>query len=229
MSEHDLKCWPEYYAEVDAGRKTFEIRKDDRGFRVGDVLLLREYEPQSKTYTGRSCRRVVTYVTNFGQPSGYVVMAIKACEPAEPVAEDGRRHGHSKLVFDKETRSIVAVDAHPPRSSAVSEELDLIRAVLNGYPSSIARNDALCAVDVIRTALHESGEQEARDAFYEGAKAGAQAFSDMLCGLSNKPPHDVGTDRNALDHIVSRMHDKYGSPAGQVELAARAAIAQERK
>lgn len=76
LTTHELKCWPEYYGEVEAGRKTFEIRKDDRGFRVGDKLILREYNPQSQTYTGRSCQRVVTYITDFGQSCGYVVMAL---------------------------------------------------------------------------------------------------------------------------------------------------------
>lgn len=44
--EHDLKCWPKYYEYVASGDKTFEVRRNDRDFRVGDTLLLREYEPR---------------------------------------------------------------------------------------------------------------------------------------------------------------------------------------
>jgi len=60
--EHDLKCWPDYFEDVQAGRKTFELRKDDRTYAVGDVLLLREWSPDNGKYTGRSCRRVVTHL-----------------------------------------------------------------------------------------------------------------------------------------------------------------------
>jgi hypothetical protein len=58
---HELKTWPEYFQPVLDGRKTFEIRRDDRPFAVGDELWLREYEP-SKGHTGRSCSRRITYV-----------------------------------------------------------------------------------------------------------------------------------------------------------------------
>jgi hypothetical protein len=40
---HDLKCWPEPFAAILSGEKRHEIRRDDRGFKVGDVLRLREY------------------------------------------------------------------------------------------------------------------------------------------------------------------------------------------
>lgn len=40
---HELKIWPPYYREVVNGVKTFEVRKYDRDFRVGDILILKEY------------------------------------------------------------------------------------------------------------------------------------------------------------------------------------------
>jgi hypothetical protein len=43
--KHDLKIWPQYFVEVAAEQKTFEIRKNDRDYQVGDVLRLREWEP----------------------------------------------------------------------------------------------------------------------------------------------------------------------------------------
>ena len=51
---HDLKTWPPYFQMILDGRKTFDLRVDDRGFREGDILLLNEYLPDQKRYTGRA-------------------------------------------------------------------------------------------------------------------------------------------------------------------------------
>lgn len=61
MRVHDLKSWPEYFAAIADGTKTFEVRKDDRGFTVGDHIRLREWDPVSEDYTGREVERRITY------------------------------------------------------------------------------------------------------------------------------------------------------------------------
>ncbi|NNV04637.1 DUF3850 domain-containing protein [Brevibacillus sp. MCWH] len=76
MATHKLKIYPEFFKEVCSGKKTFEIRKNDRGFQVGDILLLQEFNPETNSYTGRVVERKVTYITDYAQQEGYVVMAI---------------------------------------------------------------------------------------------------------------------------------------------------------
>lgn len=80
---HELKTWPEYFKAVCEGRKTFEIRKNDRGFKVGDVLDLREYDPIGQGYTGQSIRMEVTYILDKAPfvPKGYVCMGIRVDMP----------------------------------------------------------------------------------------------------------------------------------------------------
>jgi hypothetical protein len=75
---HDLKTWPEYYGAVVRGEKPFEVRKDDRGFKVGDTLHLREYDPVFKEYTGRTTLRRVTYMlADFvALEPGYCVLGL---------------------------------------------------------------------------------------------------------------------------------------------------------
>lgn len=73
---HQLDCWPIYFQPILDLMKRFEIReRRDRNFGVGDVLLLLEYDPEAG-YTGRHCQRLVTYLTDFQQKPGFVVMSL---------------------------------------------------------------------------------------------------------------------------------------------------------
>lgn len=77
---HSLKVWPEFFDDLESGRKPFEARKDDRSpaFEPGHELNLREWSERTG-YTGRSVRRVVTYALRggaFGIESGHVVLGI---------------------------------------------------------------------------------------------------------------------------------------------------------
>lgn len=78
---HELKIEPKWFELVASGKKKFEIRYDDRGFKVGDALLLREYDPRKKNderYTGREYRAVIEYIfsEDFGLLNGYVILGI---------------------------------------------------------------------------------------------------------------------------------------------------------
>jgi uncharacterized protein DUF3850 len=78
---HRLKTWPEFFAAVWSGRKTFECRKDDRpkGFKYGDLLHLMEFDPETKQETGRRITARVIYVLKggqFGIETGYAVLGI---------------------------------------------------------------------------------------------------------------------------------------------------------
>jgi hypothetical protein len=79
MTEHHLKTWPEYFKAIYSGSKTFELRKDDRGFFPGDRLYLREWNPETEEYTGRLlCKRVSYALRDFpGVEPGYVIMALQ--------------------------------------------------------------------------------------------------------------------------------------------------------
>lgn len=80
MSEHTLKTWPTHFHEVLAGRKTFELRKDDRGYQPGDTLVLAEWDPDTERYTGRRCTAAVSHLLRggqFGLEDGYVCMSLR--------------------------------------------------------------------------------------------------------------------------------------------------------
>ncbi|WP_461632044.1 ASCH/PUA domain-containing protein [Labilibaculum euxinus] len=78
--KHLLKILPEYFEEVVKGTKTFEVRKNDRGFEVGDILILAEYSISIQSFTGRVIEKKVTYILeggSFGVEKGFVVMGLK--------------------------------------------------------------------------------------------------------------------------------------------------------
>ena len=62
---HELKTWNEYFEEVLMGHKTFEIRENDRNFKKGDTLILKEWDDFRETFTGRKLARTETYVLTF--------------------------------------------------------------------------------------------------------------------------------------------------------------------
>lgn len=87
---HEIKTWPPFFGSVFTGKKPFEFRRDDRHYRVGDLLDLREWEPtegnmaldpKKGKYTGRRVVMRVTYCLRAsrmmpGLESGYVVLGI---------------------------------------------------------------------------------------------------------------------------------------------------------
>jgi len=77
---HELKTWPSYFNAVRNGTKTFEVRKADRPFKIGDTLLLKEYEPKSERYTGACVTKKISYILNggqFGIESGFVILGLQ--------------------------------------------------------------------------------------------------------------------------------------------------------
>lgn len=59
---HRLKTWSRWWDRVHFGEKTFELRKDDRDFQVGDIVILVELEEESGKATGNELVRRITYV-----------------------------------------------------------------------------------------------------------------------------------------------------------------------
>lgn len=74
---HTLKILPQYFDAVRKGIKTFEIRENDRDFKVGDKLWLHEWYVANKKYTGRAIKKEICYITDYAQKDGYVVLGIR--------------------------------------------------------------------------------------------------------------------------------------------------------
>ena len=85
---HELKSWPEFFEAILNGRRTHELRRNDRGFKVGDLVLLREYNRYTDTFTGRTCKVEVTSITSTEEPcavsnealnKNFCILSVKKC------------------------------------------------------------------------------------------------------------------------------------------------------
>ena len=81
--KHELKISPRFFDAVYNNIKTFEVRKNDRDFHVGDTLYLKEYTGETgpyagAPYTGRTTEKVVVYILEDEEycPHGYVILGI---------------------------------------------------------------------------------------------------------------------------------------------------------
>lgn len=61
------KTWPEYFQKILDGEKTFDVRVADFTCTPGDILVLQEWDPQTKEYTGREIEKEITYVVPLKQ------------------------------------------------------------------------------------------------------------------------------------------------------------------
>lgn len=91
MKIHKLKLNAKYYEDSEHGIKTFEIRKNDRDYKIGDVLELREYIEDSRGlgyYTGNVHWKIITYILDddLYLAPGYVCLGLSPI--AEPEQED---------------------------------------------------------------------------------------------------------------------------------------------
>jgi hypothetical protein len=90
MSEtvHTLKTWARYYDAVADGRKTFEVRKNDRAFQTGDILELVKINndppynvmtTMESRFNAVKLRKRITYLLQggqFGIEPGYCVLGL---------------------------------------------------------------------------------------------------------------------------------------------------------
>jgi hypothetical protein len=75
QSRHNLKILPEYFQAIAKGIKTFEIRKNDRNYQIGDQITLMEHN--GRNYTGREIIGSITYITDYEQKEGYIVFGFR--------------------------------------------------------------------------------------------------------------------------------------------------------
>lgn len=104
---HALKIEQKHFEAVIKGEKTFEIRKNDRGYQVGDILALNEFDNNSNKYTDRSALVSVDYILDDEKylAEEHIVMGIKPCALCRYDSDPMRHHhGHYGVQLVPERR-----------------------------------------------------------------------------------------------------------------------------
>lgn len=92
MAEHIVKSHPTYFDACKRGDKRFEVRRDDRGYQKGDILVQRRccddrpWEPIWPKRPENELRHRIAWILTGGQygiEPGYVVMQLEDIEAAE--------------------------------------------------------------------------------------------------------------------------------------------------
>lgn len=77
---HDVKLGATFFDDVKTGRKTFELRKNDRGYKEGDTIVLHEYKDGATT--GRTITKKIAYMLEdfTGLEDGYCILGLGEVE-----------------------------------------------------------------------------------------------------------------------------------------------------
>lgn len=100
---HELKTDPKVFHSTAAGIKAFEFRKNDRNFKVNDIVILREYDMLTG-YTGSLLLRRITYILieGFGLPAGYCIFSVR------PLTEEEESF-HAAGIKPEQRRDVPAI------------------------------------------------------------------------------------------------------------------------
>lgn len=136
---HELKTWPVFYEKIIDGSKPFEVRNNDRNFKVGDVLFLREYDPDAEAYTGRSCQKEVTYILGdnpFFQMNNTVIMGIGTLEQPETEQPVSPTVTKEKIIDRLEQLIDTAINGQ----GDVSYDRDVLDSIYNLFSAQLSPN-----------------------------------------------------------------------------------------
>jgi len=89
---HELKTLAPYWDAIERGDKTFEVRRDDRGFQKGDTLHLAKFDglhyvaPPGARFGKTILKRRISYILTggqFGIAPGFVVLGLAHIDQME--------------------------------------------------------------------------------------------------------------------------------------------------
>lgn len=87
---HELKVYPHFWPRLLSGEKPFEVRRNDRNFKVGELCRFREFDPKSGARSVKWLDKRISYILQHedmpvGLKPGYVVLGLAEVEEPKPI------------------------------------------------------------------------------------------------------------------------------------------------
>lgn len=76
MTTHKVKSWAHFFDAIKAGKKLHDLRKLDRDYKVGDILILQRYDNINGEYTGEELEVEIAYITSNKVPCAFSSSAL---------------------------------------------------------------------------------------------------------------------------------------------------------
>lgn len=209
MTIHDLKCWPADFAAIEAGTRTHEARRDDRGFAVGDTLRLREWTPDDPEachwtpndpagatplglpgkFTGRTIDRLVTHLTKgqYGLPADLAIMSIPSPATRRRLPTKRARVGYALRI--NKVRLHVTIGLYPDGTPGevfldMSKEGSALRHFANAFAIATSRllQHGVSVADIAHAFENLSGGPSGAVEGHENIKE-ARSIVDLVAQL----------------------------------------------
>ena len=128
-TKHELKCWPQYFKPISEGKMTACLRRNDRGYKTEDILILKEWCPVKKEYTEKECYVILTWVIDGKDSvhiqSGYALLSMKLITKQEVLEQEIKKMKEAFLKIqqwklDYESSDCMEID-YERQISAVQE------------------------------------------------------------------------------------------------------------
>lgn len=215
---HELKIKPEYFAAVVSGDKNFEIRNNaDRNFQVGDTLLLWEWD---EGFTSQTAERTVSYITDFEQKPGYVVLGLankREQELAEQL-EDATRQCGVMADLLRGANDSVYFHLESPDSRLSGEEAGKLIALTESIADALAgklpeQHSDDTAVDRFAVAMKTklaSARAKGRSGWDDPAACSVEYLADLLVDHVGKGNSGTFED---VANFAMMLHQRGAHPA----------------
>ena len=198
---HDLKTWRYVFQATKQGRKLFEYRKNDRDFKIGQYLNLREWNEDKEEYMGDSLLAKIRYIVyggQFGIPDDYCIMSITT----EPRQLFEPKPDESRLLSDEETLEILKIGAGPP--------FDAIAKAQDAKTASIKDKEFVEEKVDFGLSVHEAA--------WEQATFECQQREDKIFKEIEKVSQDIDEDGNPTNDPEMKVETIYYIGKGRLEL-----------
>ncbi|QXO10366.1 hypothetical protein [Proteus phage vB_PmiM_ZX7] len=87
MKKHEIKIYPLYFSQVCYGLKKAELRINDRNYQIGELVCMKEYNPDTKSYTGNFVTIEITMVndvSDFTNVNNQVMFSFNVLNIQQP-------------------------------------------------------------------------------------------------------------------------------------------------